>query len=1467
MFGKIFASDDQGNYQNNNLVEVSRFHLLFSEEENKDLDTIEDTYKGFVASEYKQLAERKARDERAAQESVQSAYMYRISSNFSRAIAENNQDSTSFYKRLFKDFDVSLFGKEELDSKFQSDIATDLVRYMTGNSVKNSNLIPYYQDIKAQADFVADREIKFDAVKSSADMRRDFRRFQEESFNTASMIDDVTQSNSLGRAKKLLSNVDYVNRPGILPAAAMLADADKEFFIDIFQLQSKKLQDYYVANILERVKDRREAIARGELPDKFKFNVRLAMPTDESFDLKTFDILGPNLGFFNKLQRLKDQFGEEVDINLMLADKKSHPKFLLNERFAVIGTQNLTNPIGQSVYQAGSNYETMRVLEYKMSGIAPDELARQLDAGERETSEVDAESLMYLQARKVMQRTFGGESKFLSTGMNNVGSSVETMEHLRNSLQYLDSGAGRTNKAKMSMILDQVFLLQYEKSLFSGVQAGEMGKHDAAYLSTNERSLSAKAEVYQKMQYQFLTAVVEGRASAIVDIRNYKEKVLDPIYGKLRTVGLLGESNGFDLSKLVKDASGSGSTEDKISRLGSVLEGHGLDKSMALQLLAMQSGNIKTASVPRQHVKGFLLSDNSGYLAGKQGSSNMGLYSLAMEDSLFERETVNYEMDMLFGRQKLRDLSNEQASTGGMGYGLNANQETEEMGKFARNFHIMESDTTPGRVGQLQYQDVTGGEWQGSVDRKRLVQLHDRLKSLEEMTKINMGVGFEYDEKGPIALSLTIDPYSIGNSQGGGSQLKYKFTTLSSGSGAGEGFVLEINKSKLISETEFVNMSNSDIATGFERNGNKVLIRRGQRETLSPIESTLSLIASVASESANLNLVRFPKNEFVTRYSTVNTESYDNLITGSVNYLNRIFDSTGDINSLLSIDKERVLLGLAQFEAKYKQDSGDVSQTIRNLTNVKPGDTSRLSELLEITNKIKAYASTDNVDIRKALLLGGANLSAEDSIIGRLNTLLSRDDDTFADVRFDFVSAQKDYLYNRDLNKTIKNLSTEKFESFLLYGQANTYSKMQARRKRPAYGVNDRRYDTVNVINTAGYEGVGALNKFALMNTPASFGATSDLGTGELLYMAVAEGGGSRETSNYFEGIKFGLNNMLPYHKHEKTGDVTSLKIIEDAHVGAILRVEEAESYFKTIAFLGDDFARQTTDDYREQLESLSGEDGIVMQFYFDQKKKASQIPQRIKNVIGSRPLRDLSQSYQDIVDNFSGVYTNRFSNVGQTTTVKTVDQLRQLYVKDIQGGLADGYRNNFNFTKYSLGALYADRIAPVLSAELSLELEAIRKQVATEFGIREEDTYDGVGAELLRATLLSIDTHASAVRGFLGSSQRYGPSVMLMQLEGAYSDYYYANPEFGGSSGMRQGFVDRAVKGYQGSKLRATVSTDDLQQALGVDSWSAIKNILASSGEIIQFDSSDNKTWVYKWNEAAGDYIKDRVVDSRNQF
>ena len=1426
-FKGIFKSRDNDS-KPSFLRDVVRLHTHNSMESNKAfiLDR-EDQFEGFFSRNFQDQIEQRSIEllydnrERLTREAVFEHANY----SFTSRLLNN---ANGVMGRMFASFETpNLFDSDTESEKFGRETLHEFLNILKESNVDEARNNRIKESVAPKP--IAEMNYKFDnyinnnianAENASRHINKDIRDFKHRVTAQGSVIDYFTNK-GYSRSIKLMDNIDYINRPGILPAVGMIHDAESELSINIFQLQNKPIIDYLTADLVSRAEEIRKQREAGATVKNFTFRLQLAWNKELANDAASYNILGPNLTAIRTFQNLAAKYADALDITIQTLDRRNHTKLIFSDQGAYISTQNQTAPVGKSLYQAGSNYESGRYV-------------RNLQITPNSTVSERSEAKLYQQVKELQTTMF--RQKLLQTNQPNISGPVETYEMMKSSLNYLQKN--KDTGVKIDFILDQVFLLQYDSMLFDKVAEGEMGPESKGTLKKVITDLDNKKTRYRTdIQEPLMLALIEGKAHVTTDVRNFKQKVQEPIYTELMKLDSFKDS-GYNLETFLNDDI-SLSTEQRINRVTAKVG----SRDRAIQLLAIASGNIQTANVPRQHVKASLLYRTSANgiegIAGELSSSNRGLYSMSLIDNDFERDMTNNELGMMFYSEDFaRELNINKESA----YSLEGNEVTEELQEYTKHYISMKSDLSTRRVGQLEYSNVNNrAEWEKDVDRKKLVNLFNSLTEMNKSTGGDaMKISYDYNNKGPISILVDLN-----------NGLKYRFTALQGGVN-NQGFIYEINKSKVIGESDFINQSSESIRTSFTDNGNPIFIGSKERLTLTPIQTTMSMISSISLEASQIRLIRAPLIEYQTHYAP-GAEGSDNFDAGIARYLLALSGySDRGVTDVLNIDQGSIIKGALENLHLRMKNSDATLDKVRQFAGIDINSEDRQAKLQYLTDLIQVFGNVNENDRR--LLITGEGLEGRQSLKRFMSFLFSSPE--YADVLYDFIQSQGDPLYQQATNKYVKEVSSRVFDPYLNRTQVSVYGSTQAFRQRPLYGINNRRAAFGRGVNNAALsnlQGMFRLGGYALAASPFDHDATADFGTdfkdGSLLFIQITGTGGSREKSGLEYSGYNEYDNLLPYYQHKKIGTATGLEIIQDAGVGSIIDKQSVADYNDAIAHLN-----LTVDS--ENL--LQGNDRMLL-FNFDVKKKASQIPQRIKNVIGSRPTMELTTNLQELIESKD----NKTTFEGQD--INNIEALRAAYLEDLRSKVAKGIgrkkADSLITDMYAVGIEFGGQIRATLSNDVAEVLESIRKDINTEFEGVDEDTK----AEILRVRLLNADLSAHSVRGFIGSSKREGRnSFVLFQLSGAYSDYSFLNPEFGSTDtldGMRTGFADRAVKGHQASKLSS-------QRLLGKKGdFNLADELLIQSGSYIKRDKDTGLFHVFSFDETEQKYVRGQAVSSRKEF
>ncbi len=1436
----------------------------------------ENPYAGFMRKDFQDSTNEALRNNPdVAKEALNRAFDWEIADSAQSIIVNSTLDSGRAFKSIFTSVDSisnrGLFGRLGSDMDAERQYARNRLGGFAGGFASMTNNSS--NAVLGWADHALGQIVE-----------RDIREAQGSSYKLRSEVNEASASGvGLTVAKRLLETTDYVARPGIAMAASLISSTGPggEINIDMYQLQNKSIQDLLTTKIL--------------MDPNLRVNVRTAFLGDDVRDDVALGILGPNSLV---LRTLRELGGGNGNINVVTGAERSHSKFLLNEQAAIIGTQNLTASAGSSIYQSGSNYEAIRVLSNTLDGkdltevnaMGSDKL-RDMGAGRA------ANVLLYRQARETMDSVFNRGNQ-MSSGQENIVKGHEIWQHLKRTVEL-----GHRNTAVRSVFnLDQVFLLQYENDMVAKYEKGEFGEFDSETAKAYGLVDKGRMQEYRDTQFKFLKQVIEGRARVTVDVRNYNENIQEKLFQKVEGIlgDAFGKNYGYSISNVVDSyTKGINGTDAKINALSTGLQGKGVDidaaKSLAVQMLVSTSGNVELSTTSRQHLKEYAAytigkDGKPRFLSQMMGSSNLGALSMAITTEPIENKIASIETGLAFYDDGMRGISRVEDALKDRRdrtHNLTTQQTLDQLQK-AGNFTLQNaSELSGGSISaSLDTAVDRRASWEKNVDRQRLVSLHDSLKTLSKEVGLGdnfFGVKKVFDNKGNfISLELAIDSGNIAGIAG--SRKLYKFTTLTNASGENDGFIFAINENKLIGESLFANRSNTDINDPFSTG----VIAAGGRKRLTAQETLISMLSGISMDIARAYLVDSPYEEYNSRYRDPTA-----LKGGIVQYLlDASGNSKGTVESLLGADNDSLFMMGKNIVNKllFAADS-----QMMPLSESQKAERRSIIEL-QVTELFSNFAKGDREE-RTSILFGGTNMKPKSSskehkkiaadhnkavtsgadmgirtFSDLFTYMIERDDPIFSDFVADFIGRQQDRTYFSSIKKGISERFTSMFEVFLTSGQARTYGSTQAQNKLPLFGVDNTREDWIEALASQDSP-MKKLFAFALTSSPLEYHPGVTLGDGEGLYIrGVAEGGSSREdraTRNYLTSMFDG--QLAKSYKHGKVGDVTDIKIIEDTGTGFIVSAQRRESYLTYLEGVG--VTGSKLEEVRKRMTDEAGKfEGDIYLFNFSDPRKLHQIPQRLKNVIGMRPLYDLSIEYQELIE--TGRTTRRGLFDGSTRHINSIDELRQAYLEDLKQGIRtelDGKKSSVEIDAYvnkidaslDIGVFYPGKLKNFMSEALINELDLMAIQNEQEYGVMSNSA---IGQQLLRTRVLSAEFNGSGSKGFIGSSQRSGrPDVMLLQMAGAYSDPWFANPNFGSKGGIRQAYPDRAVKSNKASMFSANLKINEWDTAIEGMGLSVKQALAIGEGDVIRFDPDTNKSWVMR--REGGELVKKIVVDDRSQF
>lgn len=1222
----------------------------------------------------------------------------------------------------------------------------------------------------------------------------------------------------------------YIRRPGVGLILDVIEQADREIVVDLYQLQNRTILDA----IEKKVRDN----------PTIKLSVRLSLPDAGTREQKGFDILGPNLLSLERLRRVKQELGVRGDIELFVQDRKSHQKVVMTDKFGIIGSFNLTAPAGYDPNQAGSNYEVVRRLQSReyseqQLGRAPtpdeevlisssDKLFRQLQesVGNRDALQKDAASQMRL-------------------GQGQVVGSAETYEHLRSTLDLMKESSTAPTR-QFYGILNQVFLLNHEDSMFGSMMEGEMGKFDTPS--------NVRAPTMRGIQAELLDLVIDNRAFLAVDNRNYGESVLAPMYERTKEIfrgtGLptnsledLVAAIGYERENAVS------SFMQRVEQSTGKLEG--LNEAYTRQLLAMTSGNIRLTTVPMQHSKQYMVVDQGVAESTYMGSGNPGAYSMHAPEYGMDPQEVsrtNREFGLAFLKGKV----------GAGSHALTQGELSRELELSRESFYKDWSTLTRTQPGSVEGRP-TSPWYEDKVDKVRLEELHTRLSELTA----SMGVGevsYAYGGRSGTertGLSLTVDAGKLAGIKGGPT-FRWDYTALSGGMGADEGYVLDVTGGRLISRSLIHNSTASnielrkgDIAQGIGQDillgrasalgSEYVTIAPNKAAVINPVGTTVSLVSTLLLESTN-RLVMWGPREYLSQLSegerrTLVEKYLDTFTPGSTLMEEAGREDRGNITRLL----DTITRQLGR--------DGIWGKSANNYRNVVEGITPLLSSMaygysmgehieygLGGKNEGEARALIPLSDaelVRGRVQRAGDYIRGGGGIVDQLIPLLDSSPE-FRLAVVEAVVAQTNPSYREILTSGINAMKGALMEPYLLSAQVSHYSGPQGWYRLPMYGVTGMQQELVQTLEGTPYHSLAQ----QALSIPKLTGPYSSVGIPGM-HRPIASGGNSEGTSVDTGLTMYGQRGM-PVSTIMHHGVMSSMGI------GFSITREEV---------LASDLSGESKARAMSIFDEAGGDE--LLTYLFGGVGKVAQIPQRLKNTQGQRGLSKLSQAFREAVAN-----SGDFLSIARDYRKGLRQRLEERLLKA-----------NPNWTPSRLEQ-YIERIIPeqdtVLAAALEVSVRGVMggEQVAMmeayrdtliQLGLDPEDFEDGgLGYELVRVRALSADVMSTGMKGFTSS-----PTYALLQMSGMYSDYFYANP----LHSQLEGNLRTTTK-----KVKASM--------LGVD-WTRSDGSgmeLARPGDVVMFDPSLQKVIVvnhttgttkqYPLSElSVGDLSNLReVVDDRGQ-
>lgn len=1184
-------------------------------------------------------------------------------------------------------------------------------------------------------------------------------------------------------ASQLQQNTDtYVNRPGILPLMDLIRSSKTAIDIDIFQLQNESVMDMLVAHKLDN--------------PELKLRIKLASLDEGRIDRVSTDILAPNAFVSGVFEALNIYGGKNIknftQIEIYRARSRNHPKLIVGDKEAIIGSMNITYPLGNNPLKAGANFEIIRRVrneEEDLNEYIQGEISKGIEISPRDYRNLEEtaqkqylNTYLYNQLKQVMdynmerfkekereedvpfyyeefrryiEQNKAGRERF-GTGTGLVGGPSDMYTLLDISLGKLEEGREGDKKYGLLMNIDQPLILQgvLGKAAEVGYRVGEFGPFNATELSL----LDEVMENFEKKSLQLLESIGRGEAFAVVDPRNYRTKVLNPFRAILDPlIGSDLAQYGGRLEQLVAaKASGTG-YDERLANLTNymrerVSQGQsGLAEGLAKQMLAITSSNIQMATHPKAHAKGFSLFEvvekSIEYLINSMGSGNYTpgstLPSLEALKRITGRDNISEEDYRELAKTSSNELSlqgydpqvvGSRYDVGGSGF--LAKELAKEQGKHLE--HSFDELTYSGKFADIQRSIEEGGpskfqgtdaRWEQGVDIGRTAALQERIQTM-------------FDESGLGERGATAELIRDNKSNASRILVTLNYNQLTEGSGLANkkyelsvmqgGQVYLINKGLIVSSAVFTNESGMTMKN-FMGEGP---LASGETKDLSSEDVAVSLFGTLALEALNQGLVEMPKT----------FEAQDTSKSAFYHFLAEVLgtDRTSPLKS--------------EFINNLKKRFGGPEDRLKTLA--------KLSEELFKGEFLDKKTEQKYKETLKDILLKQPAKSEE-----RLNQVLGL-----------IISIHKEHPESRilhkvyssnsafsfELNERLQNLESNLLKPFLTYTQGHTYSASTETTRKIHLGITDNSFQQ-KAIETMNEGGPFGIAQYAAMALPYA-GTISDIS--RALITSVA--GGVAQISDDPLSTFFGTRT-------QSYEEVKSLDLIEILSVGSRLDKKVIEDYLKIRGEGGSD--DEDVQEIEQRFIAKLGNNQFITTF--GGSSKFSQIGQRLKNVGGSRALLEMSYSAQYLVE----------GGLDKNELVRKLSQ-------DAFGFLFDPEllpRRAELEKKRELLKLHKDSTS--FFKDFSVEYSAYLKEIDS-FSSDSNTSIDTNTGEDRRDIVLTLAAQISEV-GRAAKSSGLGLIITRTELGSLYTSYSknLSEAEFGKLVGQTEQFISLAKKLYETKK------------------------------------------------------------------
>ena len=1385
-----------------------------------------------------------------------------------------------------------------------------------------------------------------------------------------------------------------ITKAGVKEFVKLFNSAENNITIQTYQFQndtiSASLKDVIKRRVLKIALDQ-----NGATPTPFEVNFITALPRDRkrsvggkkgarqkgAEDKTSYSILGPNLIEAIKLKELEeeiksylteelsvepDDIGKYFKLNVQFRDRKFHPKLYMTDKMAAIGTQNLTSPVGNSINQAGSNFEQMYIVHNRY-GNDTDRLLQDKknysntkESSEKIISNSDIRaSLIYRQIKQASDLEMrvsadDNEGYGLMKTRGQVGLNADIFSHLKDTINYSAEYYERVTNAStktagfetkvgegnvsMLFILDQSFLLQYG-SIFSQGQK-----------TTEEK------DEFRKLQSKLFKLITLGQAKVAVDNKNYQRSIIDPIKNKINSneelkkvyktyggnIGLMSGTSLFGPKKLEDYDSSMTKMKDFLIKQG-FTESRGFSTSDLEQIIAMGSGNIEATIVPRQHTKSFAMyereegasKDSLGELKSYYlGSSNLGVYSLGIPkvDGTTDFSLVNTEVGLLLGRSNVSKDYNIQPNFNETSedYSLTAEMERDELSqireRFIHTYRQVTNNSIEGNTDTI-YPIKNTPMWQENINSSNLTVLKNRLLKLQEDLGVERRGAFNVFERKDhtgrtVSLNVSINTKHIFgksdyiNPETRTGTMNYEITVLKGvNEESSSGYVYFVDKNKLIGNGLFVNNSSESIEVygrnsyedRFDKENGRIVVKKNQKAHMNSLDLVPQIFGSILAEGLQRAAINHPSNiwenasyedqskmieEYISKSmfgigSHISTEERRTVIEDAEdNYF--VSRTAPNIDAFDNLINNASFYSYQEFLGKVRYQIFNDKSSAVSIASFKDGemDTNKKKKLLvaykNFAAAVSSYRNTNTREERKLT----TNLII-DSYRQLLHTMPSL---TTELVQLGTYTNKEDYL------TAYKEFVASQFDSFLQAKDERTYGGQQGAYRTTLLGLTEGETASAQIMAEGSIDSKPSINNvfgYARFQS-LSYNPTTELH--DYLYRSVASKSTAMSTNNEdLDSESLGRESM-------KFGDAYNLRILESVGIGTVvtsnslLQVSNKDEVIlsdvlskfisSTSSVLEkEENIKEFTKAVIDSFKGIDVEEGSIQNkevFSFYTGGKLSQLPQRIKNAIGARPMYQYSIEAQRILNeqdlsktlsSLSADYINKYKTKLDKARKQAVNSLGNIKnysntdVETAQKYIVDSEKR-FNSHSYGLGVIFKGSINTILSQDQYKEVETIREEISElyENYLEEEDINELVRVEVLRKSLSNTQMGKA-----IGGNDRSNYNMVLLQLNGVYTDTFLANPLYGSVYKDKETYqrVRRDKNRRQKEIEKGGVIVDSLKEGFFETQQKSIKSSMIGEGGFEEIVKKGDKVVELKKDDGSstGTYVVKRFDTETNTW